>query len=53
MRTAKSSAAWLSASSTTSQKEFDIMRTGICAIVKNEDGYVDDWIRYHLKLGID
>lgn len=29
------------------------MRTGICAIAKAEDGYIDDWIRYHLKLGVD
>lgn len=29
------------------------MRTGICAIAKDEDGYIDEWIRYHLKLGID
>ena len=29
------------------------MKTGICAIAKDEDGYIDEWIRYHLKLGID
>lgn len=29
------------------------MITGICAIAKDEDGYIDEWIRYHLKLGID
>lgn len=29
------------------------MRTGICAIAKDEDVYIDEWIRYHLKLGID
>ena len=29
------------------------MPVGICAIAKNEDGYIDDWIKYHLKLGID
>lgn len=29
------------------------MKVGICAIVKDEDGYIDEWIRYHLKLGID
>lgn len=25
----------------------------ICAIAKDEDLYIDEWIRYHLKLGID
>ena len=29
------------------------MRTGICAIAKDEDQYIDEWICYHLKLGID
>ena len=29
------------------------MRIGICAIAKDEDGYIDEWIRYHLKLGVD
>lgn len=29
------------------------MKIGICAIAKNEDGYIDEWIRYHLKLGVD
>ena len=29
------------------------MKTGICAIMKNEDFYADEWIDYHLKLGID
>ena len=29
------------------------MRIGICAIAKNEDDYIDEWIRYHLKLGVD
>ena len=28
-------------------------KTGICAIAKDEDFYIDEWIRYHLKLGID
>ena len=29
------------------------MKIGICAIAKDEDGYIDDWLRYHLKLGVD
>lgn len=29
------------------------MRTGICAIAKDEDMYIDEWISYNLKLGID
>lgn len=29
------------------------MKVGICAIAKDEDFYIDEWIRYHLKLGID
>lgn len=29
------------------------MKTGIVAIAKNEDKYVDEWIRYYRKLGID
>lgn len=29
------------------------MRTAICAIAKNEQWYINDWIEYHLKLGID
>ena len=29
------------------------MRIGICAIAKNEDFYIDEFIRYHLKLGVD
>lgn len=29
------------------------MKTGICAIAKDEDFYIDEWIRYHLKLGVD
>ena len=29
------------------------MRIGICAIVKDENFYIDEWIRYHLKLGVD
>ena len=29
------------------------MRIGICAIAKNENFYTDEWIRYHLKLGVD
>ena len=29
------------------------MKVGIAAIAKNEDNYIDEWIKYHLKLGID
>ena len=29
------------------------MRIGICAIAKDENFYIDEWIRYHLKLGVD
>ena len=29
------------------------MKIGICAIAKDESFYIDEWIRYHLKLGVD
>lgn len=29
------------------------MKTAICAIAKNEDKYIDEWIQYHWKLGFD
>jgi hypothetical protein len=29
------------------------MKVAICCIAKNEDNYIDEWIEYHLKLGID
>ena len=29
------------------------MKTCICTIVKNEHQYLDEWIQYHLRLGID
>ena len=29
------------------------MRTCICTIIKNEHQYLDEWIQYHLRLGID
>ena len=29
------------------------MKIGICAIAKDENFYIDEWIRYHLKLGVD
>ena len=29
------------------------MRIGICAIAKDENFYIDEFIRYHLKLGVD
>lgn len=29
------------------------MKTGICAIAKDENFYIEEWIRYHLKLGVD
>jgi hypothetical protein len=31
----------------------DIPLVMICAMVKDEDPYVDEWIKYHLKLGFD
>lgn len=27
------------------------MKTLLCAIAKNEDQYIDEWMNYHLKLG--
>ena len=27
------------------------MRTALVCIAKNEDNYLDEWIKYHLKLG--
>lgn len=29
------------------------MKVALCAIAKNEDNYVDEWIRYHLNIGVD
>ena len=29
------------------------MKTAICAIIKNEQDYLDEWLDYHLNLGID
>lgn len=29
------------------------MKIGICAIAKDENFYIEEWIRYHLKLGVD
>lgn len=29
------------------------MNIAICAIVKNEDFYIEEFIKYHLKLGVD
>lgn len=29
------------------------MKVGICAIAKDENFYIDEWIRYNLKLGVD
>lgn len=29
------------------------MKVALAAIAKNEDHYIDEWINYHLKLGID
>ena len=29
------------------------MKTCICTVIKNEHQYLDEWIRYHLNLGID
>lgn len=27
------------------------MKSAIVCIAKNEDHYIDEWIKYHLKLG--
>jgi hypothetical protein len=29
------------------------MRVALVCISKNEDNYIDEWIKYHLKLGFD
>ena len=29
------------------------MRTSVCALAKMENAYINDWVRYHLKLGFD
>lgn len=29
------------------------MKTAIVCIAKNEDNYIDEWIKYHTKLGFD
>lgn len=29
------------------------MKTAICCIAKDEDKYIDEWVQYHWKLGID
>lgn len=29
------------------------LRVVICAIARNEENYIDEWIDYHLNLGID
>ena len=29
------------------------MKTCICTVIKNEHQYLDEWIQYHLRLGID
>ena len=26
---------------------------GICTIAKNENTYIDEWVRYHIHLGFD
>lgn len=36
----------------TIQKDKD-MNIAICAIVKDEDFYIDEFIKYHLKLGVN
>ena len=28
-------------------------KTAICAILKNEHQYLDEWIRHHLDIGFD
>lgn len=29
------------------------MKTAIVCIAKNEDNYIDEWLKYHAKLGFD
>lgn len=29
------------------------MKVAICCIAKNQDNYIDEWIDYHFKLGVD
>ena len=29
------------------------MKTAICVIIKDEQDYLDEWLDYHLNLGID
>lgn len=29
------------------------MKTAIVCIAKNEDNYINEWIKYHTKLGFD
>lgn len=29
------------------------MRVGICCIAKDEDPYIEEWVEYHQKLGVD
>ena len=40
---------------TVSNKKSDIQkyRLGICAIIKNEGEYIEEWIKYHLFIGAD
>ena len=30
-----------------------MMRTSICAVAKNENSYINEWVSYHLNLGFD
>ncbi len=30
-----------------------IMKVAICALAKNENAYIDEWVRYHIDLGYD
>ncbi len=32
-------------------KGISFMKTALVCIAKNEDYYIDEWIKYHLKLG--
>jgi hypothetical protein len=33
--------------------EIIFMKTALACIAKNEDNYIDEWIKYHTKIGFD
>jgi hypothetical protein len=35
------------------KKENDSLKVALVAIAKNEDNYIDEWIRYYLAFGVD